>query len=112
MAVLRWFVGFIITVSIAVFAVLNREEVSFFWNPLVSDEAIVIPVYMVALGSMALGFVFGGVIVWFNAANVRRERRKQKKEIKVLEKELDRLKEDKYLTEPPAPEIFPAIAAK
>ena len=112
MGFLRWLIGFIITLCIAAIAVLNVEaSAPFFWSPI--HEAVTLPVYIIALGAMAFGFVFGGVVVWFNGAGVRKTKRKQSKEIKLLEKEVTRLKEDKFVpSSAPASEMFPAIAAK
>ena len=112
MAFLRWFIGFVITVLICVFAVLNREEVTVYVDPLYENISFSLPIYALVMIAMAFGFLFGGMIVWLNASGVRRERRRQKKEIRALEKEVERLKEDKFTSNPPAAEIFPAIAAK
>lgn len=99
MAILRFLIGLIITITIALFAVLNRGEASFTWSPV--HDSITLPIYIIILGSMAAGFIFGGAIVWLNAGKLRKEKRKQKKNIKMLEKEVERLKEDKYATQPP-----------
>ena len=104
MAILRFIIGLIITIFIAAFAVLNREEVLLTWSPI--HDPITLPIYAVALASMAIGFIIGGTIVWLNAGKVRKEKRKQKKNIKILEKELSRLKDGKFTATVPTTEII------
>ncbi|MGH1456072.1 MAG: LapA family protein [Alphaproteobacteria bacterium] len=110
MAIIRFLVGLVLTVLIAGFAVINRFDVTISWNP-VSDP-VILPFYVVLLGSLLVGFLFGGGLVWLNGSSVRREKRKQKREIKILEKEVERLKQDKFTQKPPAADMFPAISAK
>ena len=110
MSILRWFVGFIITVCVAGFAAMNRDDISVIWHPL-DSSSIMLPLYLVVLGSMAFGFIFGGAVVWMNGGKVRREKRKAKKEIKLLEKEVNRLKDDKFTPAAPAVDVFHALPA-
>ncbi len=113
MAFLRWFIGFVITICICAFAVVNRDSVSLSVNPITQDQFLELPLYVVFLGAMAFGFLFGGIIVWFNMSGLRKEKRTQGKEIKLLEKELERLKEEKLRAKAlPAGEIFPALSTK
>ena len=87
MCFIRWIAGFVITVAAAVFAVLNRHDVTVFWNP-VADDSLTVPVYLVVLGFTALGFFLGAAAVWMNMGRLRSERRKQKKEIKALNRQV------------------------
>lgn len=113
MVVIRFLFGLSITVCIAVFAVLNRDAISVIWNPFSDDSALMMPVYVLILASMAFGFVFGGLLVWMNAGGARKDKRKQKRDMKILEKEVGRLKEDKFQSSGmPATEIFPALPVK
>ena len=114
MSFLRWIIGFIITVCVAGFAAMNRDSISVIWHPL-DASSLMLPLYIVVLGSMGLGFIFGGAVVWMNGSKVRRDKRKQKKEIRLLEKEIGRLKDDKFTPSAPAVDVFhalPAAAAK
>jgi len=95
-AFIRGIIGFVFTILIAGFAAMNRESISVIWNP-VDDAFVTVPLYLVILLSLAFGFICGGFVVWVNGAKVRRERRKQRREIKMLEKEVARLKEDKHM---------------
>lgn len=112
MAVLRFLFGIVITVCIAVFAVLNRDAISVTWNPFFDDSAVMLPIYVLVLASMAFGFILGGLLVWINASNLRKEKRRQKRDIKLLETEVGRLKEDKLTAGMPATDIFPALPVK
>ena len=112
MAVIRFLFGFVLTVGIALFAVLNRDIIPVTWNPISDDSVLMLPVYVVILASMASGFIFGGCIVWLNMGGLRKVKRKQKRDIKRLEKEVGRLKEDKFQSGMPATDIFPALPVK
>ncbi len=112
MIVVRFIVGIVTTICVATFAVMNRGDVSITWNPLSDDFSLILPVYIVILVSLALGFILGGCLVWLNSGRLRKERRQQKREIKLLENEVNRLKEDKLQSGMPATDIFPALPVK
>lgn len=104
----RGIIGFFLAVFLAGFAVLNRHDVSVVISP--AHEALDLPLYLIALGLMAIGFVIGGVFVWMNGASGRRVRRQQRKTIKGLEKELQNIdKDDVSATSSPPSEFFPAL---
>lgn len=86
MALLRWIAGFLLILCTGVFAIFNRTQVDVIWNPV--EEPLSLPLYAVALGALALGFLAGGLCVWVNMEPLRREKRRQKKDIKRLEKAL------------------------
>ncbi len=92
MAIIRWIFGFLITVAAAVFAVVNRHDIQIFWNPL-GEGAVTVPAYLAVLGFMALGFFLGAAAVWMNMGRLRAERRKQKKEIKTLNRQVEAARE-------------------
>lgn len=111
MGIIRWIAGFLVTIAVATFAVMNDSSVNFTYSPF--HPPIELPVYLIFLGFMAFGFLFGSVVTWFNGSSARKERRRQKKEIRVLEKEIERLKQDKLASKtPPAADMFPAIASQ
>jgi uncharacterized integral membrane protein len=86
MIFLRWIAGFIFILCAGIFAVFNRTRVDVVWTPL--EEPLSLPLYAVGLGALTLGFMAGGLCVWVNTGSVRREKRRQKKDIKRLEKAL------------------------
>lgn len=112
MAIIKWIIGFIITVLVTVFAVINRNNVSVSWSPFPADDSISLPLYVVVLCAMALGFMIGAGAVWMNSGSLRREKRRQKREIKILEREVDTLKESGKVPAPPATDLFPALVAQ
>ncbi len=93
MVILRFIIGFIITVSITIISVLNRNIISFTWSPV--HENVQLPIYFIILVFFLIGFLFGGINVWINHSKIRKERRKQKKIIETLEKEIENLKKEK-----------------
>lgn len=107
MAFLRWIVGFILSVVVAALAVMNRNMVDVVISPV--HPAFSIPLYMVFLPALAAGFLIGGVVMWLNTAGLRREKRQQKKAIRLLTKEVEGLKEDRFTSSPPAQEIFSSV---
>lgn len=110
LTIFRWVIATFLTVIIVIFAVLNRGTFDIFWSPLQGDAPMVLPVYLVVLGAMALGFMIGALAVWLNYAPLRAEKRRQKREIKGLQKEVGALKEAQF--SPPAQELFPALPAQ
>ena len=86
MEFLRWIVVSLLTVALAVVVVMNRNDVTLYWSPL--HEPLQLPCYLILLFFAAIGFVFGSFIVWVNYAPLRREKRRQKKELIVLEKQI------------------------
>lgn len=110
MAILRWIVGLVVVIVVAVFALLNRGVFNFYWSPFPADDPVALPVYIIVLGAMAVGFVLGALMVWFNESSARSEKRRQKKEIKILQKEVGVLKEERFSA--PAQELFPALPVR
>ncbi len=86
MGFFRAIIGFIFAIAMAAFAVSNRQSVEFVYSPV--HTALELPLYLIALLFMVVGFIFGGIVVWFNAGTVRRTKRAQRKTIKQLEKEI------------------------
>lgn len=109
MAFIRFIFGMVFTVLVATFAVLNRYSVDVVFTPV--SDVVTLPFYIVFLGALFVGFMFGGVLVWLNGGRVRSEKRKQKREIKLLEKEIERLKTQSAANQLSS-DMLPPIAAK
>lgn len=90
-ALLRWCLSVVIMVGVILFTFANRERIPVQLHPF--HEPYDVFSFVLALGALAIGFVFGGVMVWLNSAEIRADRRKQKKRIKELEKELGKARE-------------------
>lgn len=66
-------------------SVFNREAVGFSAYPFL--EASQIPLALIILCAVMVGFIWGAVIVWLNGGVTRAEARRLKRELKSLEKE-------------------------
>tara|TARA_R110001592_G_scaffold29350_9_gene106608 strand:- start:26728 stop:27060 length:333 start_codon:yes stop_codon:yes gene_type:complete len=110
MSFVRGIIVLILTLVVAGFAAINTDPVSVMVSPI--NDPVMVPLYQVALASVALGFIAGALIVWINCGPVRQSKRQQKKEIKNLEKEVNRLQSDKFSPRPPAPDVFPALPSQ
>jgi uncharacterized integral membrane protein len=86
MALIRAIAGLILALLFAVFAVANRQAVDIVWSPV--DPPLNLPLYVVALGALAVGFLSGGFMVWLGTLPGRLERGRQSRQIQKLEKEL------------------------
>lgn len=114
MFIIRWILGFTVAITASIFAVLNRQDVTLFWNPIGSDS-ITVPLYLAVLGFTAIGFVIGGFVVWMNSGRLRSERRQQKKEIKTLKRQAAAAEARVApLSAPvaPAQEVLPVLSAR
>lgn len=106
MRFIRLLIGALVTLAILLFAASNRQTVEVFLTPI--TPSIQLPLYLIALGLMGFGFVMGGIFVWLNEGKTRRERRKQRKEIKALQKELSAAGIEAGKHTPPT-DFFPAL---
>lgn len=106
MAFVRALFGFIITIAVLIFASANLHTIEVFYSPF--TPSIELPLYLIALGLMGFGFVTGGILVWINEGKARKERRRQRKEIKTLQKELSAVNENGDTKSPPS-DFFPAL---
>ena len=107
MSLIRGIFGFVLTAAIALFAIYNRQLVDVSFSPI--HAPLSLPLYLIALGLMALGFVLGGAFVWFAQGRVRKTKRQQKKQIKALERELKAINENAPQNLTPSSEFFPAL---
>lgn len=86
MAFLRWIAGFAIALAALLFAVSNLHSVEIFMSPV--HGSFTLPLYIIGLGLMGVGFLLGSVMMWVNMGGLRAERRRQKKHIKALEHQI------------------------
>jgi uncharacterized integral membrane protein len=90
MKLLYWFIaGPLVALSI-LFALSNRESVELSIWPLPFTMAA--PVYVVALGGLALGFFAGGIVAWFGAGRTRARARAAERALRGREVELEDLR--------------------
>ena len=95
---LRRIVGWIVLVPLSVvlivFALANRQLTVVNFNPFVAPDALAspgagVPLFLVIFGFLLLGVVLGGIASWFAASEVRRDRRRWRRETERLGRELD-----------------------
>lgn len=102
MKFIRGIIGLVAAILFTIFAVANRQSVDIVWNPGASSPSH-LPLYLVALGALAIGFILGALFVWISTLPVRWEKSRQKRHIKKLEKEIT----DYKTSNPGAPGIHP-----
>jgi uncharacterized integral membrane protein len=87
MKILWWIVLALAALLLILFAVSNRETVSVGLWPL--PALVELPLYLVVLGTLIIGFVLGELVAWISAWRWRREARRSRERIAVLERELE-----------------------
>lgn len=112
--VLYWIAVIPLFLVVIVFSVANHATTELSLWPVLT-EPVPFPVYGIALVALFLGFVWGGIVSWFqNSASRRRVRDLQRqseadqREIAVLRERLARLKEEEQqatIPPPPAPAL-------
>jgi len=109
MKILSFVFTLILCTALIVFAVFNLQNVSLTYSPL--HEPLEIPLYIIALGFMALGYLLGAATVWLNSLSARWDSRKTRKEIQSLRKELEKRGHSESKDKPPD-DLFPALPGK
>ena len=96
-----WWAGLaLVAVVLVLFAVSNREGVSVGLWPL--PVLVQLPLYLVVLGTLIVGFFFGQLATWIGGWHWRREARRGRDRIATLERELAAAR-----AEPPALAALP-----
>jgi uncharacterized integral membrane protein len=86
MKFLSWAVLALVAVVLILFAVSNRETVSIELWPL--PALVAMPLYVIVLGTLFIGFVVGALRGWVGSWRWRREARRSRDRIAMLEREL------------------------
>ena len=90
MRLIYWFIaGPLIGVAV-LFALSNREFVDLSIWPL--PFSVTSPVYLIALGGLAVGFFAGGVVAWLGAGRTRARARAAERTLRSREVELEDLR--------------------
>jgi uncharacterized integral membrane protein len=88
MRIIWWIVFGIAALVLILFAVSNRETVALsFW--FLPGAAVVLPLYLLVLGTLLIGFVVGQLVAWIGGWRWRREARRSRERIAILERELE-----------------------
>ena len=86
MKLLRWIVFALAALVLMLFAVSNRQSVTIALWPL--PDRAELPLYLLVLGTLLIGFVVGELIAWTDGWRWRREARQSRDRIAALEHEL------------------------
>lgn len=89
---LSWLIGFPLALIAITFAVINRHPVTVDVWPFPWE--ISVPLYLLVLGALAVGIVFGGIFTWLSAAPVRGRAVKESRRANAMAYQLDQLKEE------------------
>ncbi len=111
MKVLRWIAGLLVTVIVVAFALANRGKVAVGFDPL--PYALDLPLYVVVLGALVGGVLFGVVLQWLLGQRTRQLARNRRRRIAALEEEVAGLRrqldrrplEELPVSLPPADEV-------
>jgi uncharacterized integral membrane protein len=85
-----WIITIPILIVTALFAVTNREMVSLTVWPWV----ISLPTWLLILGCMLIGFLFGTVVAWFSGGERRRRARRLRERVQVQARQLTELRSE------------------
>lgn len=85
-----WIITLPITLVIVIFALSNMHEVTFGLWPF--DDTFTLALYIAVLSTFLVGFICGGIVVWFSDGKVRRRARKAEFEAVGLKQENANLK--------------------
>jgi lipopolysaccharide assembly protein A len=80
---LRWIFGIPVLLLLILFALSNTEPVSLRLFP--TDFSLEVPLSLAILAAMGIGFLLGGLRVWFTALHHRRAARRADDAVRLLE---------------------------
>ena len=90
MKLLIWIIAGIVILAATAFAVTNRTPVEVDFWPL--PYAATLPLFVILLVTVVVGFLFGSVVAWWSGRRARRKARERAWHIERLERELDTVK--------------------
>jgi uncharacterized integral membrane protein len=85
-ALVKFLVTFFFVAIILWLSVFNRAAIEFSVYPLLLNS-LSIPLAIIMLGCVLIGFIWGALIVWLNGGKTRSEARRLRREVKNLEQE-------------------------
>jgi uncharacterized integral membrane protein len=110
--ILSWIVAAPIVVLVVLFAVSNREPITLRLLPFPFD--LTIPIWLLTLIELFVGFLLGAIVTWIGDRRRRRETRLLARRVIELEQSLAAQKQageaDKKLAEQRAQPTLPAVA--
>ena len=87
---MRLLIALPLLLLLVLFALSNREPVPLrFWP---TDYSLVLPLSLAVIGSMAVAFLVGALLVWVSALAQRRRARRAEQTVRLLEAQVQELK--------------------
>jgi len=90
MKLIYWLIAGPLTALAVLFALSNRESVELSIWPL--PFTLPAPIYLVALGGLAVGFFAGGIVAWFGAGRIRARARAAERTVRARDVEIEDLR--------------------
>jgi lysylphosphatidylglycerol synthetase-like protein (DUF2156 family) len=90
MRLIYWLIAGPLIILAVLFALSNRELVDLQIWPF--PFSLPAPVYLVALGGLAVGFFAGGIVAWFGAGRTRARARAAERALRARDVELEDLR--------------------
>ena len=110
MRIITWIITIPIAVLAVLFAISNRETVTFaLWPTPFTLEA---PLYLATLVALVVGFLAGGLIAWLNQGHYRRKARVESDRAYFLERELKESQARTALAEKRLAELSPPVSGQ
>ncbi len=95
---MRLLIGLPLLLLLVLFALSNRQPVSLHVWP--TDYTATLPLSLAVLGSMAIAFLAGGLLVWVSELVQRRRARQAERTVQLLEAQVQELKARLAETQP------------
>jgi uncharacterized integral membrane protein len=83
----------VVAIVLVVFAVSNRGMIALGLWPL--PDVVELPLYLIILGCLLVGFLAGELAAWVSGRHWRREVRRSARRIATLERELDTVRAER-----------------
>jgi uncharacterized integral membrane protein len=90
MRLVYWLIAAPLLVAVPLFAISNLEPVELSIWPL--PFAVRVPVFVVALAGLAVGFFAGGIVAWFGAGRARARARAAERAVRSRDIEIEDLR--------------------
>ena len=87
---LSWIITIPVTVVCVIFAIANQESVALDLWPL--DMTYSLPIFLLVLGCLFVGFLIGATVMWVSAGTLRDKARRSYYKAADLEREVNWLK--------------------
>ncbi len=91
MRILAWSIAAVVALIVIAFAVANRGPVAISVAPL--PYRLDIPIWALAVGALAVGFLTGALVRWLLDHKLRRTARRGRRRARALEQELAQARE-------------------